>query len=188
MNLKIWLNYLGSLFERITSTTKCIRYKRYTRHKYFHLGNHKGENPANFFRIVRCSKAVIRNVQQLSFSPPMTVSLSQNSLESVWGVYKWGREPPYLYPFNSLTKYKTRAYMSSHMGPTSPRDTIITYYIMLHWGLFPRLTMEVVPQGLETIYTSCKGATHIPNGGTTTYNDNIHQNIFQSYKYIKNPS
>ena len=60
------------------------------------------------------------------------LSLS-NALESVWGVYKWGRAPPYLYPFKSLTKYKTRAYMSSHMEPTSPRDTRITYYmIILH--------------------------------------------------------
>ena len=74
--LKIRLDYLGSLSERITSTTKCIRYKRYTRHKYFHQGNHKGENPANFFRIVRWSKEVIRNVQQLSFSPLLIVSLS----------------------------------------------------------------------------------------------------------------
>ena len=89
-----------------------------------------------------------------------------------------------LYPFKSLTKYKNWAYMSSHMGHTSPRETTITYYMMLHWGLFPRLTIKVVPQGLETIQTSRKGVTHIPNGGTTTYNDNIHHNIFRSYKYI----
>ena len=68
--------------------------------------------------------------------------------------------------------------MSSHMGPTaSPRETTSTYYMMLHWGLFLRLTTEVVPQGLDTILTSRKGLTHIPNEGTTTYN-NIHQNIF----------
>ena len=77
--LKIWLDFLGSLSERITSTIKCIRYKRYTRHKDFHRGNHKGENLANFFRIVRWSKTIIRNVQQLSFSPPLTVSLSHAS-------------------------------------------------------------------------------------------------------------
>ena len=29
-----------------------------------------------------------------------------------------------------------------------------------------------------------KGSKHISDGGTTTYNDDIHQNIFQSYKYI----
>ena len=117
--LKIWLDYLGSLSKRITSTKKCIRYKRYTRHKDFRRGNHKGENPTNFFRIVRWSKAVIRNVQHLSLSSSDCLSLSC-ALESVWGVYKWGREPPYLYPFKSLTKYKTRAYISSHMGSTSP--------------------------------------------------------------------
>ena len=150
--LKIWLDYIGSLSERITSTKKYIRYKIYTRHKYVHRGNHKGENLTNFFRIVRWSKAVIRNVQQLPFSPPMTVSLSLScALESVLDVYKWGRVPPYLYHFKSLTKYKTRSYMSSHMGSTSPRETTNTYYMMLQWGLFPRLTMEVVPQDIDTI-------------------------------------
>ena len=74
--VKIWLDYLGSLSKRIISTTKCIKRKICTSHKYFHRGNHKEENPANFFRIVRWSKAVIRNVQQLSFSPRLTVSLS----------------------------------------------------------------------------------------------------------------
>ena len=103
----------------------------------------------------------------------VSLSLSQNTLESVWGVYKWGRVLPYLYPFKSLTKYKTWAYMSSHMGPTSPRETTIKYYMMLHWGLLPQIIMEFVPQGLDTIYTSRKGVTRIPNGGTTTYNDNM---------------
>ena len=74
--------------------------------------------------------------------------------------------------------------MSSHMGPTSRRDTKSTYYMMLHWGLLPQLTTEVLPKDLDTIQTSRKGVTHIPNGGTTTYNDNIHHNIFQSQKYI----
>ena len=148
--LKIWLDYLGYLSERITSTTKCIKCKICIRHKYFHRGNHKGKNPANFFRIVRWSKSVIRNVQQLYFSPFLTLSLSC-ALESVWGVYKWGRTPFYLYPFKTLTKYKTQAYMLSHMGPTSPREITITYYMMLHWGLLTRLTTKVVPQDLDTI-------------------------------------
>ena len=43
----------------------------------------------------------------------------------------------------------SRDYMSSHMGPTYPRETTITYYMMLHWGLLPQLTSEVVPQGLD---------------------------------------
>ena len=45
-----------------------------------------------------------------------SLSLSQNALESVRGVYKWGRVPPYLYPFNSLAKYNIQAYMLSHTG------------------------------------------------------------------------
>ena len=32
-----------------------------------------------------------------------------------------------------------------------------------------------------------KGGKHISDGSITTYNDNIHQNIFQSYKYINTP-
>ena len=114
--LKIWLDDLGSLSERIKSTTKCIGYKRHTRHKYFHRGNHKGEKPANFLRIVKLSKEVIRSIYELSISHPLTVSFSHVPLR-VWGVHKWGITPPYLYPFKSLTKYKTRSYMSSHMGP-----------------------------------------------------------------------
>ena len=154
--LKIRLDYLGSLSERITSTTNFIRYKRYTRHEDFHRGNYKGENPANFLRIVRLPKAVIRSIQQLSISPPLTVSLSHANLR-VWVVYKWGRLPPYLYPFNSLTKHTTGAYMSSLAGPTSPRETPSTHYMMLHWGLLPWITTEVVPQGLDTIKTSLMG-------------------------------
>ena len=80
--LNICLYYLGSLSERITSKKQCIRYKRYTRHKYFHWGNHKEENPSNFFIIVRWSKSVIRSIQQLSVSPPFSLSLSCE-LESV---------------------------------------------------------------------------------------------------------
>ena len=146
--LKIWLDYLGSLSERIKSTKKCIKCKICTRHKDFHWGNHKGENPANFFRIVRWSKAVIRSIQQLSISSPF--SLSHVKLR-VWGVYKWARAPPYLYPFKSLTKYKTRAYISSHMGPTSPKETTSTYCMMLHRVLLPQLITSIVPQGLDTI-------------------------------------
>ena len=52
--------------------------------------------------------------------------------------------------------------MSSHMGPTSPRETTTTYYMMLHWGLLSRLTTEVVPQGLYTIMTSQKEANTSP--------------------------
>ena len=54
--------------------------------------------------------------------------------------------------------------MSSHMGTTSPRETKITYYMMLHWGLFPQVTMEVVPQGIDMIKTSRKGVHTSPMG------------------------
>ena len=76
----ILLAWLGSLSDRIKSTYRCIIYKRYTRNKSFHQGNHK---------------AVIRSIQQLDVSPPF-VSLFHVNLR-VWGVYRRGREPPYLY-------------------------------------------------------------------------------------------
>ena len=33
-----------------------------------------------------------------------------------------------------------------------------------------------------------KGGKHIYDGGTTSYNDNIHQDVFQSYNYNNTPS
>ena len=138
--LKIWLYYLGSLYERIKSTTKCIRFKRCTRHKDFHRGNHKWENSTNFFRIVRWSKYCL--------------SLSC-ALESVYGVYKWGRAPPYLYPLKSLSKYKTQAYMSSRMGPTSPRETTITYYMIFALGtIFPTFNRGFTSRYRHNLYIS----------------------------------
>ena len=148
--LYIWLVYLGSLFERIKSTTRCIRYKIYMRNKDVHHGNQKGEIHANFFKIVRWSKSLIGSIQNLSISPPLTVFLSC-TLDSVLGVYKWERVPPYSYHSMPLTKDSIRSYVSYHMGPTSSTKTTSTYYMMLHWGLFPRLTTDLVPQGLDTI-------------------------------------
>ena len=142
--LKIWLYYLGSLSKRITTTEKCIRCKRCIIHKYFHRGNHRGENPAKLLQNSKMIKSSNKKCLATIFlSSYECLSLSQNALESVWGVYKWGRYPPYLYPFKSLTKYKTQAYMSSHMGPISPRETAITYYMMSHWGLLPDLQQRL---------------------------------------------
>ena len=79
------IDYLGSLSEIITSTTRSIRYKIYGRHKDFHQGNDKGKKPTKFLRIVRWSKTVIKEkTPQLSISPPLNVSLSLScELESV---------------------------------------------------------------------------------------------------------
>ena len=46
------LIHLGYLSKRIKSTSIYPIYTRDKRHKYFHWGNHKGENPANFLIIV----------------------------------------------------------------------------------------------------------------------------------------
>ena len=65
-------------------------------------------------------------------------------------------------PFKSLTKHKTRAHFSSLTGPASPKEAPNTHYMMLHWGLLPRLTMDVVPQDLDTIKTFRKEVNMTP--------------------------
>ena len=47
---------------------------------------------------------------------------------------------------------------------TSPRETPNTHYMILHWGLLPRITTEVVPQGLDTIKTFHKEVNTSPIG------------------------
>ena len=47
--------------------------------------------------------------------------------------------------------------MSSLTGLNFPRETPNTHYMMLHRGLFPRLTTKVVTQSLDTINTYRKG-------------------------------
>ena len=41
-------------------------------------------------------------------------------------------------------------------GLNSLRETRNTHYMMSQWGLFPQITREVVPQGIDTIKTSYK--------------------------------
>ena len=67
-------------------------------------------------------------------------------------------------PFKLLTKHKSGAHFSSLRGMDYPRETPNTHYMMLHWGLFPRLTKEVVPKGLDTFKTSHKGVNISPMG------------------------
>ena len=142
--LTIWLDYLGSLSERITSTTQCIRCKRCTRHR-FSSRKPQRRKPRKLLQNNKMIKSSNKKCSATIFlSSYVCLSLSC-ALESVCGVCKWGRVPPYLYPFRSLTKYNIWAYMSSHIRPTSPRETTSTYYMMLHWGLCPWLTIEVAP-------------------------------------------
>ena len=45
---------------------------------------------------------------------------------------------------------------------TSPRETPIIHFIILKWGLLPRLTTEVEPQGPYIIMTSWKEGNTSP--------------------------
>ena len=55
-------------------------------------------------------------------------------------------------------------YPNTLIVSTSPKETPNTHYMMLYWGLFPRLTTKVVPEGLNTINTSRKEANTPPMG------------------------
>ena len=49
-------------------------------------------------------------------------------------------------------------------GVDKTKETPKIHYMMFHWGLLPRLTTEVVPQGLYTIMTSRKEVNTSPWG------------------------
>ena len=67
--------------------------------------------------------------------------------------------------------------MSSLTGLTSLRETPNTHYMILHWGLLPQLTMEVVPQGLDTIKKYRKEVKHIQWRYNNILNLQIHQHM-----------
>ena len=54
--------------------------------------------------------------------------------------------------------------MSSLTRMTSQREAPNTHYMILYRGLLPQLTIEVLPQGLDIIKTSHKGANTSPMG------------------------
>ena len=63
--------------------------------------------------------------------------------------------------------------MHNLMGPTSPRETPKIHFIISNWGLLPRLTMEVEPQGPYIIMAYRKEGNTSPMGlqqhATTIY-------------------
>ena len=50
----------------------------------------------------------------------------------------------------------------------TPKEAPNTHCKMLHWGLLPRLTTEVVPQGLDAINTSHNEVNTSPMGFNTS--------------------
>ena len=84
-----------------------------------------------------------------------SLSLSHANLsECEVCINEGGRLP--IYTFHVTDQIHDWGQIVSLTGPTSPIVIPNTHYMMLLWGLFPRLTTEVVPQGLDTIKTSCK--------------------------------
>ena len=68
------LFYLEYLSQIITSTIIHQKYTRYKRHKYFHQGNHKGENPTNFLILVSHKDKMTR------YNNPRTICLQHLSV------------------------------------------------------------------------------------------------------------
>ena len=59
-----------------------------------------------------------------------------------------------IYTFHVIDQIHDWGWLVSLTELTSPRETLNTHYMMLHWGIFPRIIMEVVTQGLDTLKTS----------------------------------
>ena len=140
------------------------------------------ENPTNFLRIVmsliqyhKMKNPIIRSLLQLSLSLRMWTWVSEC-------VSKWGRETPYLYTSSDWPR-TWLGWPLNLVGPTSPRETKKIHFIIFNWGtISPTYNKGFTSM---TIYNNdiSKGGKHIYDGGTTIYNDNIHQNVVQTYKY-----
>ena len=83
----IWCQFLLDIIslvrifsQRIKSITICIRQNKYTRHKYFHPRNHKGENPANLLRIVQPQSLCHMIIKPGNKKSPTTIYLSSLTL------------------------------------------------------------------------------------------------------------
>ena len=111
----------------------------------FHWGNHKGENPSNFLKIVQsqrlCHKIIKSNNKKystdLSLSPSLSLSYANFSKCEVC-INELGCLPTYTNQVSSLLH--DWGWHVTLTGMTSPRETPNTHFMMLQWGLLPRLT------------------------------------------------
>ena len=132
------LIWLGSLSERITSTTIYPRYTRDTRHTYFPHGNHKGENPAKFLRIVqsqimyhKMNKSSNKKSYASIYLSSLSFSLYSCELEWVQGrINEGGHLPIYTFQVIDLTHEWGRPL--TLIGSNSPRETPKINYMMSH--------------------------------------------------------
>ena len=136
------------------------------RHKYFHQGNHKGENHANFYRIV--------------------LSLRQ--------YYKMGKPnnknsyvPPFLHFWSDLANTKLGPNSYHRKYEFSYRDFEITLQYIILGTISSNYSGGCTSRSIHN-NGILKVGKHIFDGGTTSYNDNIHRNVFWSYNYNNTPS
>ena len=123
------------MFERITSTTRCIRLNRYTRHKYFHQGNHKGENPKNFLIIVQSQRMYHKMNKPSNKKYSATIYLSSLSFSLYSYELEWvqvcinegGFLPIYIFQVTCLLHDK--GWPLTLIGPNSPRETPKIHYM-----------------------------------------------------------
>ena len=128
------LFYLGYLSERITNTSI---HQRYTIHRYFHQGSHKGENPANFLKIVLSQRSYHKMIKPnkkkssaTSYLSSLSLSLSHANLSEWVCINEGGHLSIYTFQGTDLIHDWCRPL--TLIGPTSPRETPKIHYMMLH--------------------------------------------------------
>ena len=152
---------LGYLSKRITSTTIYQRYTRDARHRYFHRGNHKGENATNILRIVLSLRQYHKMEKPKNNMSPATLSLylpthplsfkarmRERELCIKWG----GNLPIYILLLSDLLNQL--GHPEYLIGDYLPRNNSKYNFLHLFWGLFPRLTIEGLPQWPYILMTS----------------------------------
>ena len=104
--------------------------------------------------VIRRSNPIIRSLLQLYKSPPCLSLSHANLSECEVCINEGGHLPIYTNQVTDLLHDWGQPLTLTQL--TSPRETPKIHYMMLHWGLLPRLTTEFVPQGIYTIMTSRK--------------------------------
>ena len=97
-------------------------------------------------------------------------------------MYKWGRVPPYLYTSSDWPNNLTWSTSYPNTVDVTQGDIkihLIIFYLGTNSLTYNKCLTTMI------IYNNniSRGGKHISNGGTPIYNNNIHQNIYWSYKY-----
>ena len=89
-------------------------------------------------------------------------------------------------PFMWLNKYMNGLTCFTNRDDLSYRDSKNTLHDVTLGTISSTYNIGCTSRSRHNKYIT-QGGKHIFDGGTTTYNDNTHHTIFQSYKYINRP-